>query len=471
MSGYWVGHKSISSELELNQLNNTTRALKHFQTYCADKQVPDSLCTATALFGGVKTNYETGGIDSTAKLGDCQSSLNPSHHVESILHWAQNAKMGTGFVTTTRVVHATPSALYANTADRRWECEAKMPENASACKDIARQLVETAPGNKINVIMGGGRQCLVSGVQGTAEDPIDTWACARRDGRNLIESWENLRKGRKDSYAVVGNTEQLRAVDARNEFVMGKREKKESPQTINSCLFLLFPGIFANGHLKYDSERDTGPKGMPSLAEMTVKAIEVLEKHKNGFVLVVEAGLIDQAHHRGMAKQALHEVLALDQALNETLRVMAKDLDETLIVVTSDHAHTLSISGYADKGSSIFGIAQKSKIDQIPYTTLNYATGGPAGMQYEVDKVTGEVKRRDPSRDDTEAFDYIQQVGILTDENTHSGVDVGVHAMGPFAHLFHRTHEQSYVAHVISYAARIGRFRDGGVSLAPNDWY
>lgn len=28
------------------------------------------------------------------------------------------------------------------------------------------------------------------------------------------------------------------------------------------------------------------------------------------------------------------------------------------------------------------------------------------------------------------------------------------------AHLFHRVHEQSYVAHVISYAARIGRFRD-----------
>lgn len=28
------------------------------------------------------------------------------------------------------------------------------------------------------------------------------------------------------------------------------------------------------------------------------------------------------------------------------------------------------------------------------------------------------------------------------------------------AHLFHKIHEQSYVAHVISYAAHIGRFRD-----------
>lgn len=234
----------------------------------------------------------------------------------------------------------------------------------------------------------------------------------------------------------------------------------------NSFLLL---GIFANGHLKYDSERDTGPSGMPSLAEMTTKAIEVLEQHKNGFVLVVEAGMIDQAHHRGMAKQALHEVLALDHAINETLRVMAKDLDETLIVVTSDHAHTLTISGYADRGTSIFGIAQKSKMDAIPYTTLNYATGGPDGFRYGVDAATGTVKRHDPSLEDTEDINYIQQVGILTDENTHSGVDVAIHAMGPFAHLFHRTHEQSYVAHVLSYAARIGRFRKGGKAVAPSE--
>lgn len=212
--------------------------------------------------------------------------------------------------------------------------------------------------------------------------------------------------------------------------------------------------------MKYDSERDTSDEGMPSLAEMTVKAIDVLEKHRNGFVLVVEAGMIDQAHHRGMARQALHEVLALDHAINETIRAMANDMDETLIIVTSDHAHTLTMSGYAGRGNSIFGIAQNSKVDDVPYTTLNYATGGPDGFQVDVDPVTGKATRRNPSLQATDSFNYVQQVGILTDENTHSGVDVSVHAIGPFAHLFHRTHEQSYVAHVISYAARIGRFRD-----------
>ena len=161
-----------------------------------------------------------------------------------------------------------------------------------------------------------------------------------------------------------------------------------------------------------------------------------------------------------MARQALHEILALDEAVSETLRVMSPHLDETLIIVTSDHAHTLTISGYAPKSSSIFGLAQSSKHDGIPYTTLNYATGSADAYQVVVDPVTGSAKRRDPSLDDTEGFNYVQQVAIATDENTHSGVDVAIHARGPFAHLFHRTHEQSYVAHVISYASRIGRFRE-----------
>jgi len=35
-----------------------------------------------------------------------------------------------------------------------------------------------------------------------------------------------------------------------------------------------------------------------------------------------------------------------------------------------------------------------------------------------------------------------------------------VFAIGPMAHLFGGTHEQSYIAHVMGYAACIGQFRD-----------
>lgn len=123
------------------------------KTYCADKTVPDSFSTATALFGGVKVNYETGGVDASVKFGDCKASLNSDHHVKSILHMAQIDGMNTGFVTTTRVTHATPAALYAHVPDRRWECEAKMSDEQKqqGCKDIGRILVEDEPGKNINV--------------------------------------------------------------------------------------------------------------------------------------------------------------------------------------------------------------------------------------------------------------------------------------------------------------------------------
>lgn len=87
-------------------------------------------------------------------------------------------------------------------------------------------------------------------------------------------------------------------------------------------MIICFAGIFANGHMKYDYERDIGPKGMPSLMNMTEKAIKILRKYENGFVLVVEGGMIDQAHHRGNARKALSEVSAMDDAVERTLEVM-----------------------------------------------------------------------------------------------------------------------------------------------------
>ena len=66
------------------------------QTYNNDRQAPDSASTATALFGGVKTNYNTLGVDGNVEVDACDDSLNTDHHVDSIISWAQLAGKSTG---------------------------------------------------------------------------------------------------------------------------------------------------------------------------------------------------------------------------------------------------------------------------------------------------------------------------------------------------------------------------------------
>ncbi|XP_034192120.2 alkaline phosphatase [Osmia lignaria lignaria] len=412
------------------------------KTYNVNKQVPDSASTATALFSGVKTNYEVVGLDGNVPLGDCNTSLNTDYHVDSIVSWAQAAGKDTGFVTTTRVTHATPAPLYAHSADRRWECESKIPKSAKHCKDIARQLVEDLPGKNIKVIMGGGRQMLKSNATATEFDPIDTWAGKREDGLDLIEAWKRDKINRKLSFDVVQNNEELSKVDT---------EKVD---------YLL--GIFANGHISMDWDREKGPKGQPSLENMTVTALKILQKSKRGYFLMVEGGLIDFAHHRGHAAQALLETVRFSDAINATLKMV--NTDDTLVIVTSDHTHSMNFNGYSDRGSSILGIAQKSKYDGIPYTTLTYSTGGPNNIAYTVKENTTAV-RIDPTKNNTTDFTYSQQAAIISDEAYHGGGDVAVYAIGPYAHLFHSVHEQSYVARVMAYAANMESYAYGNSAV------
>lgn len=66
------------------------------QTYCANTQVADSACTATAYLGGVKANYATIGLTASVSLGDCYGQNNTAYHVDSIAKWAQDSGMSTG---------------------------------------------------------------------------------------------------------------------------------------------------------------------------------------------------------------------------------------------------------------------------------------------------------------------------------------------------------------------------------------
>lgn len=66
------------------------------KTYCANTQVADSACSATAYLSGIKANYGTIGVTANVQLGNCSAESDPKNFVSSIATWAQNSGMNTG---------------------------------------------------------------------------------------------------------------------------------------------------------------------------------------------------------------------------------------------------------------------------------------------------------------------------------------------------------------------------------------
>ncbi|MCB1566589.1 MAG: alkaline phosphatase, partial [Xanthomonadales bacterium] len=108
------------------------------KTYSVDGQTPDSAPTMTAMMSGVKTNQGLIGVDQATVYNDCASGQ--GHEVVSLLELAESAGLATGIISTARITHATPAATYAHTANRNWESDANLTEEALAygCHDIAR---------------------------------------------------------------------------------------------------------------------------------------------------------------------------------------------------------------------------------------------------------------------------------------------------------------------------------------------
>ena len=100
---------------------------------------------------------------------------------------------------------------------------------------------------------------------------------------------------------------------------------------------------------------------------------------------MVEGAKIDMAHHEGNAFRALDETIAFSDAVQAAMD--ATSADDTLILVTADHSHTLNFVGYPTRGNPILGKvrgrnsfdgepgALAKDLSGLPYTTLGYANG------------------------------------------------------------------------------------------------
>ncbi|ERL88895.1 hypothetical protein D910_06276 [Dendroctonus ponderosae] len=135
-------------------------------------------------------------------------------------------------------------------------------------------------------------------------------------------------------------------------------------------------------------------------------------------------GRIDHAHHYNNAYRALDETLAMETAVLAALAMV--NPTETLIVVTSDHSHVLTLGGQATpRGHPILGPDSKvSDVDGQPYTTLLYGNGPGFATPRIVPMNTSSAM---------EDKNQVHGSAVPRQWGTHAGEDVPVYALGPLA--------------------------------------
>ncbi|XP_067051441.1 alkaline phosphatase-like isoform X2 [Acropora muricata] len=403
------------------------------KTYNVNSQSADSGACATAYLCGVKTNQELIGIDESGTWNYC-GTLTEKNKLVSILTLAENAGMSTGFVTTARATHASPSPLYAHSVSGDWESDKdkleEAKDDATNCPDIALQLVEYPHNNGLEVILAGGRKKMTPKNLTDPEYPDKTGE--RLDGRNLIKEWVD----KYPNSQYVWNKTAFHNID---------------PNKVNRVM-----GLFEPGHMKYEVDRSSDPAGEPSIEEMTEMAIKILSKSPKGYFLFVEGARIDHGHHAGRAVRALNDAVAFSEAVKKAVEMVNKD--ETLLITTADHSHVFTVGGYPKRGNPIFGLVMNIYNDKPnlgddgkPYTSLGYANG-LGGINGTRENLTGV---------DTADKNFRQQATVIRYKETHGLEDVGIYADGPGAYLFHGVVEQQYIFHVMDHAMCLSESKQG----------
>lgn len=389
LAGQKAGVDGASHRLSFERLPHTALS----RTFSHDDLVTDSAAGATALLSGVKTRNEVVGLDGRARRADCASARDA--RAESLGEIAHARGLAVGVVSDARLTDATPAAMYGHSPVRYWENDAKLPAAAAllGCKDLARQLVDAMSAGTIDVALGGGRANFLPAEAGGA----------RADRQDLARRWAEAAPGRR-----------LATTAAELAQISGLSQATE-PQVL---------GLFTPDNFPYTADRPAGEAAPPTLVQMTEAAIDLLSRRPEGYVLLVEGGLIDKAHHVNDAGRALGEVLELSDAVEAALKKI--DLTETLVVVTADHSHGLTLSAPADRDAPILGPAMHDgrtvpDKDGKPYAILNYATG-PGG----------------PNR-----------ALVPLKDAEHTGEDVAVFAAGPGADLVRGSVDSTYVFQVM----------------------
>lgn len=434
---YSVGE---SGDLTIDTLPETA----FVKTYSNDAQVTDSAPSMAAYMTGVKTNNEvismspntvatppSADANGNLTINNCAASNGTS--AKTLLEMAKAKGWATGAITTTELTHATPAATYSHICNR------------NAAYHIAAQVVPNGTGyNKalsngsdmgVDVLMGGGLNHFTPYSTSNTK--------GRADGRDLTAELAAL------GYTVA-------------------KTKADMLAAPNNAKMI---GLFSKtSHLEYDLDRLAQVAAgagngvtQPSLAEMTTKAMDILSTGPNGYFLMVEGGRIDHALHSTIAKKALQDTVAFDNAIKAAIdkaKLTDPTLANTLIVVTADHDHTLVLNGYAQRtgkttatNPGVLGLVKNYvtglfdlDADSTPYSIIGFGNGENRNATRAGLAITEAT---------TSADLYHQEATIQTNvgSETHGGTDVFLGAMGMGSANFYGSIDNTKVFQLIKTAA------------------
>ncbi|MDF2232907.1 alkaline phosphatase [Albimonas sp. CAU 1670] len=389
------------------------------KTYNINAQTPDSAPTAGALNTGVKQRFNLINLGENAITKDC--STEAANKLTTFAEISEGMGKSVGIVSTARLTHATPAAVYAKTAYRNWEAEA--PEG---CTDIAAQMIEAMKSGLLDVALGGGRR----NFHGEEQLDGDGKGGKRKDGVDLIAAAQEAGA----QYAWNTETAQALKLDGSAPIL----------------------GLFGASHMKYEHDR---PEDEVGLVDMTRMAIEALSTNENGYYLEIEAGRVDHANHDGNLYRTLTDGVAFAQAV--ALADELTDDQDTLIIVTADHEHAIAFNGYCGRGTPIQGLCYDvdnegvkhsdelvTADDGKPYPVVGYLNGPGSVLKKQEDgSYSGE--RAALTQEQATDPDFLQQALLPKSSETHSGEDVIAFAKGPWAHLLGGVIEQNVIFHVM----------------------
>lgn len=340
------------------------------KTASLNSVVTDSAPGMTAYVLGNKNNNNEEGVfpDDTVDPFD-----NPRiEYLSEYLHRTQGKALG--IVTTADVFDATPAGNAIHTSNR------------GAGTGIVDQFLDDRKLHGLSVLMGGGRKWfLPATTPGSARGDRTDYAFSTTDAHtgDIVKAW-GAAAGKLDKdrdlisefqaagFAYAGSKTEMDAVSAQTaDHVLGLFSHSNMNVALDKMDGRRKQGQGVGNDGKNRVVDDYGFPDQPMLDEMTAKALAVLERKKEGFVLMVEGASIDKQARAMDTERWMLDTIEFDRAI-ALARDFAARRGDTLVIVTADH----ECAGVALIGGSIVSDARLQELVREGGTALREKTVG-----------------------------------------------------------------------------------------------